>query len=43
MDANYDVRSKDTSNIQISDAGIYSICGLTAVLFQEFFPEKINR
>ena len=32
-----------SSNIRISDAGIYSLCGLTSILFHQLYSEESNR
>jgi hypothetical protein len=35
--------SLNSNNIRISDAGIYSLCGLTSILFNQLFSEESNR
>ena len=35
--------SLNLNNIRISDAGIYSLCGLTSILFHQLYSEESNR
>ena len=35
--------SLSSNNIRISDVGIYSLCGLTSILFHQLYPEESNR
>lgn len=37
------LNSTINSNIRISDAGVYSLCGLTSILFHQLYPEDSNR